>query len=543
MINHNLIAYMGQVSFTLQKVLVKRCSAAAHFKRRFITSYHLVFIKEGEGTLSINGKEYVAAPNALFLLHPGSLIEARVSEKHPVQIIVQAFHYRWNSPLQVANPPGADSEDLLFEQEGLISLKDGAAVLRCLEQLHVRKDADEPLARWKQQLIFQELLHTVLMDMQMANEQGGTQLAVEKAIAYMESYYMDEISIRSLAQKQGISPSNFAGIFKKQTGMRPVEYLAHLRIQHAKASLAAREGLKTVATKVGFRDELYFSRTFKKIVGVSPTLYSKNHSEDKLMTVFPQLNDYLLALDLRPFATLSYAGNDQIGGLLPHIAEDLKDVKIVGRWDRPDKETVLRADPELILGANWHNLIMDSYRNVAPTITVWMKDDWRSTLYDVAGLFGKKEQAADWLRKYDRRVAEARARLRTADQQGKTVMVLIAASDEWRVYGGKRQLGDILYRDLGLSPPLGISSLSHYTVVSQKDLGRLNPDHLILSTCNCNFSTQLTDELKQSGTWSALRAVQSNQVIEVPSWFNMHAPMQHLMSMDLMVNYLTSRSS
>ncbi|MDR6550724.1 ABC-type Fe3+-hydroxamate transport system substrate-binding protein [Paenibacillus qinlingensis] len=458
-------------------------------------------------------------------------------------MFVQAFHYRWNSPPQLANSPYSDPEHLLFNQEGLISLNDSAAVLRCLEQLHVRNDAEGTLARWKQQLIFQELLHTIMLDRQMANEQGSTQLAVEKAIAYMESHYMDEISIRSLAQNQGISPSNFAGMFKKQTGMRPVEYLAHLRMQHAKASLAAREGLKTVATKVGYRDELYFSRTFKKIVGVSPTLYAKKHSEDKLMTVFPQLNDYLPALDLRPFATLSYAGNDQIRGLLPHIAEDLKDVKIMGRWDHPDKETVLRADPQLILGTNWHSLMMDSYRNVAPTITVWMKDDWRSTLYDVAGLFGKKEQAADWLRMYDQRVAEARARLRASNQRGKSVMVLVAASDEWRVYGGKRQLGDILYRDLGLSPPQGISSASHYTVISQQDLCRLNPDYLILSTCNSNFNTQLTDELKQSGTWSALRAVQSNQVMEVPSWFNMHAPMQHLRSMNLIVNYLTSRSS
>jgi ABC-type Fe3+-hydroxamate transport system substrate-binding protein len=188
------------------------------------------------------------------------------------------------------------------------------------------------------------------------------------------------------------------------------------------------------------------------------------------------------------------------------------ETKIVGRWDRPDRESVLRADPELILGVNWASLTTDTYRNVAPTITLFNKDNWRDTLLELATLFGKKEQYAAWLKQYDHKAADARSRLRSSFGQEQTVMLLVDAGKEWREYGGKRQLGDILYKELKLTPPIGVKPQTHYTVISEEDLARMNPDHIFLTTCNSNSDARLTEQLKSSPAWNTLRAVQNGRL-------------------------------
>lgn len=521
---------MGDVSFNLHQLLRKRYPAGKRVRRRFTTHYNLLQIEEGRGTLWINGTEYELVPGSLFLLHPKSLVEAVVGEKQSLRFMMQSFTYKWK------NAAGTE----IFTEEGLIAFNDSAMVSRGFEQLHELSEGPNPLLPWKRQIVFQELLYTIVADQQRDKQQGGTRFAIEKAKDFLDAYYHEDISLSLLAQRHAISPSNFAGIFKKHIGVRPIEYLTRLRMEHAKVWLRSQQSVKTVASKVGFHDELYFSRTFKKVIGVSPTIYMKNHVNARIMTVFPLLNDYLLAIELKPFATLSYAGNDQIRGLLPHIADELVETKIVGRWDRPDRESVLRADPELILGVNWASLTIDSYRNVAPTITLFNKDNWRDTLLELANLFGKKEQYAAWLKQYDLKAAQARSHLRASFGQEQTVMVLVDAGKEWRVYGGKRQLGDILYKDLKLNPPTGIKPLSHYTVISEADLERMNPDHIFLTTCNSNSDARLTEQLKSSSTWKALHAVQNGRLLELPSWFNSHAPIQHSLAIDMAVNSLLS---
>jgi YesN/AraC family two-component response regulator len=58
-------------------------------------------------------------------------------------------------------------------------------------------------------------------------------------------------------------------------GYSPIEYLTHLRIDRAKELLAHSDiRIKEVSQSVGYEDELYFSRIFKKIAGVSPTQFS-----------------------------------------------------------------------------------------------------------------------------------------------------------------------------------------------------------------------------------------------------------------------------
>lgn len=100
---------------------------------------------------------------------------------------------------------------------------------------------------------------------------------VEKAKAYIQTRYSDyEFSLPELLDYLNVSKSYFCTLFKEKVGLTYSEYITHLRIEQAKILLQTTNMYTNeIATKVGFLDTNYFSVTFKRNVGVTPTQYRK----------------------------------------------------------------------------------------------------------------------------------------------------------------------------------------------------------------------------------------------------------------------------
>nr|WP_275982226.1 helix-turn-helix transcriptional regulator [Ohessyouella blattaphilus] len=77
-----------------------------------------------------------------------------------------------------------------------------------------------------------------------------------------------------------ISTSHFSTIFKEETGKTFLEALNGVRMEKAK-QLLRETSLKNyqIAEKVGFSDPHYFNIAFKKIVGMTPKHYAKEHRQ------------------------------------------------------------------------------------------------------------------------------------------------------------------------------------------------------------------------------------------------------------------------
>lgn len=100
---------------------------------------------------------------------------------------------------------------------------------------------------------------------------------VEKAKAYIQARYSDyEFSLPELLDYLGVSKSYFCSLFKEKVGQTYSEYIAGLRIEQAKVLLRTTNMLTNeIASKVGFLDANYFSVTFRRNVGMTPTQYRK----------------------------------------------------------------------------------------------------------------------------------------------------------------------------------------------------------------------------------------------------------------------------
>jgi two-component system response regulator YesN len=102
----------------------------------------------------------------------------------------------------------------------------------------------------------------------------GRNRIVERAKDYLEEHYYEDLSLTEVAEHVGITASYLSNLFSKQVGMKFVDYLNEVRIDHA-CTYLRQNYLKNyeIAYKVGFRDEKYFSKVFRRVMDMTPSEY------------------------------------------------------------------------------------------------------------------------------------------------------------------------------------------------------------------------------------------------------------------------------
>lgn len=103
---------------------------------------------------------------------------------------------------------------------------------------------------------------------------------IETAKNYIKNNYHKDISLDDVSREVNISPYYFSKLFKETTGENFIEYLTNLRMDKAKELLQTTEcSMKEICARTGYSDPNYFSRSFKKNVGVTPTEYKENRGK------------------------------------------------------------------------------------------------------------------------------------------------------------------------------------------------------------------------------------------------------------------------
>ena len=99
---------------------------------------------------------------------------------------------------------------------------------------------------------------------------------VAKTIAYIEKNYMYRLTLASISANVNLSSSYLCRVFKSEVGTSITSYLNNLRIRKAATLIKEQDlSLKEISAMVGIDDQLYFSRLFKKCMGISPSEYGK----------------------------------------------------------------------------------------------------------------------------------------------------------------------------------------------------------------------------------------------------------------------------
>ena len=101
---------------------------------------------------------------------------------------------------------------------------------------------------------------------------------IVEAISHLESNVARPVNLNQLAALARMSKRSFIRVFRAATGVTPIAYWIQLRINLAAALLrSGTESITEVAFRAGFGDSNYFTRQFRKLMGVSPRRYRQQH--------------------------------------------------------------------------------------------------------------------------------------------------------------------------------------------------------------------------------------------------------------------------
>ncbi|MDQ0640533.1 AraC family transcriptional regulator [Pedobacter sp. W3I1] len=99
---------------------------------------------------------------------------------------------------------------------------------------------------------------------------------IVETVGYILVNLQQELSVTGLASRVNQHPDYFSRLFKTFTGQRPVTFILEKRIERAQYLLAtSRLAYSDIAVQTGFDNLSYFSKSFKKLTGMSPSAYKK----------------------------------------------------------------------------------------------------------------------------------------------------------------------------------------------------------------------------------------------------------------------------
>ncbi|MFN3407606.1 MAG: helix-turn-helix domain-containing protein [Limisphaerales bacterium] len=155
-----------------------------------------------------------------------------------------------------------------------------AAAMACVDKLDAELRARTAGFKFMATAAFMELVGQLSRCFARArNADSRALLRIGEAISHLELNYDQPVELDRLAQIARMSKRNFLRSFHAALGTSPIAYLIQLRVQRA-AGLLRRtdQSVTDIAFAVGFSDSNYFTRQFRKTLGVTPGEYRRQQA-------------------------------------------------------------------------------------------------------------------------------------------------------------------------------------------------------------------------------------------------------------------------
>lgn len=175
---------------------------------------------------------------------------------------------------------GADTRDILINFEASIpadcSIHNGITLIKDRKDLSPRfEDILKYSQNSNRRYMVKSVFYSVLDSIVSTKSESAEFKKIKKIIDDDTSFSLKESEMADLCL---MSVSSFQRTFKKESGKTVGEYRDELRITKAKEMLLSGEhSIEEIGSRLGYCDSAYFSRRFKKAVGLSPSSYIKSY--------------------------------------------------------------------------------------------------------------------------------------------------------------------------------------------------------------------------------------------------------------------------
>jgi AraC family transcriptional regulator, arabinose operon regulatory protein len=228
--------------------------------------YQLLYVARGKGTFIHGVEEKVVEEGSVVLYLPGEAqCYCYTSDTSP---IIYWLHFSGLKVRELLEENGLSKSHIFY-----VGIKNELALIfdKIIKELQLTQGRYFQLCN----LYIKELITLCSRYMLEASAPAFTQNELlERAIQHFNENFNTIINIKDYAMDSNISCCWFIRSFKNYTGTTPAHYITNIRINKAKNLLHSSSfTIGEIADLIGYQNQLYFSRIFKKNVGLSPLEY------------------------------------------------------------------------------------------------------------------------------------------------------------------------------------------------------------------------------------------------------------------------------
>lgn len=233
--------------------------------------YLMIYTLAGLGRFRMpDQRQYLCRPHEIILCAPGTYQDYGVEESLSYWDLLWT-HFR----------PRTDWLDLLgwpVLESGLMKLEvpEGPSRHQIVQQFYRVHELALSIGDLRDRLAMNALEGLLLMCEQINPDRANhrSDHRIRQVMDEITRRLSQRITLESLADLAGLSPSRFGHLFQEIVGISPMDFVERQRIERSKQLLAVTSlSIKEISRHVGYDNPFYFSLRFKKRVGVSPKAY------------------------------------------------------------------------------------------------------------------------------------------------------------------------------------------------------------------------------------------------------------------------------
>ncbi len=231
--------------------------------------FQLIYIVGGQGTFFMGNKNVTASSGEIVVYEPNQ----PQHYKYEAKDFTEAYWLHFT---------GYAAQDYL-QQFGLLNNSIHTVgviseVIALFEKIIHELNMNKPLSKHMLTANLMELL--TLLGRKLQNKDKRWKVDqhedINNIIQSMHEQYNENLSMEDFAKMCSLSIYRFIHKFKAVTGTTPNQYITSIRINEAKRLLSETSfNVQEVASVVGYHNPLYFSRVFRKVVGLPPSSYKE----------------------------------------------------------------------------------------------------------------------------------------------------------------------------------------------------------------------------------------------------------------------------
>lgn len=221
----------------------------------------LIYTRSGSGSVVTDRCEISLQRDSMVVVPLNHLCHYRCHE--PMEIGACAF------TLQVAQ--GIDAFDLIAPPDQPLAVTDPDLFSAIIDA------TDDNAGKFKAMGAMYQLLSGFMADARLLHSDADDDFPrLQRVIRYIDDHLAETLQVHELAALNGHSEGHFSRWFSRMMGISAKRFIGNKRVEQAtKLLLFSHLSVDAIARQCGYQDPLYFSRVFKKHIGLSPTAYRK----------------------------------------------------------------------------------------------------------------------------------------------------------------------------------------------------------------------------------------------------------------------------